>query len=126
MPYADVLRGLRALFAQADATPQERERILASAAPGLDPSERAALLGLPPDRLAVYGSLVRESQAAMLRFVARAATAAIVRFCGVTEAEVARATLFETPRRTGRMRELSARLLDHLRGAGRAWAERCP
>jgi hypothetical protein len=124
--YADVLRGLRALFALGEATSEERAQALSREAPGLAPAEREALLGLPADRVSVYANLVRENQATMLRFVARAATAALVRFCGVPEAEVARATLFDTPRRTGRMRELSARLLDHLRGAGRAWTERCP
>jgi hypothetical protein len=126
VPYADVLRALKALLAKGRATPREREALLARETPGLADEERAALLDVPEERLAVYADLVRENQATVLRFAARSTLSAIVRFGGATEAEVAQATLLETPRRTGRMRELNARLLDHLAGPGRPWVERCP
>jgi hypothetical protein len=127
VPYADVLRGLKALFSLgAGAGPEARARALASEAPGLTESERRSLLDVPGDRVDVYAGLVRENQAGMLRFAAKSTLAAIVRFAGETEEEVARATLLDTPRRTGRTRELTARLLDHLAGPGRAWVDRCP
>jgi hypothetical protein len=127
VPYADVLRGLKALFAlgaRADAA--SRERALSREAPGLAEAERRALLAAPADRVGVYADLVRENQAAMLDFAARATLSAVVRFCGVAKEEVARATLLDTPRRSGRTRELTARLLDHLAGRGAAWVDRCP
>lgn len=126
MPYHDVLAGLRALFLE---KPQGRAQwgaLLQKRAPGLSPAEREALLALPEERLDVYVNLVRDNQAAMLRFVAPTTLEAIVKFCGVTEADVARATLVETPRRTSRLRELAARLVEHLEGPGAPWVAACP
>jgi len=126
VPYHDVLAGLRALFLEKPAARSHWGALLQRRAPGLSPSEREALLALPEDRLDVYVNLVRDNQAAMLRFVAPATIEVLAKFCGAAEADVARATLLETPRRTGRLRELVARLVEHLRGPGAAWVAACP
>lgn len=125
MPYADVLRGLKALFLEQPEA-QSVDVLLASRAPGLSADERRVLTSIPDDRLSIYVGLLRENQATMLDFVAPSTVEVMDRFAGVPRREFARATLVDTPRRTSRLRELSQRVLDHLTGAGRAAIERCP
>src|SRR5262249_35252239 len=124
--YHDVLAGLRALFLE---KPQGRAQwgaLLQKRAPGLSPAEREALLALPEERLDVYVNLVRANQAAMLRFVAPTTPGALVEFCGGAQAAAARAPLVEPPRRPSRLRELAARLVEHLEGPGAPWVAACP
>jgi hypothetical protein len=125
MPYADLLRGLKALFLE---KPEAKsvDALLSSRAPGLSAAERRVLTSIPDDRLAIYVGLLRENQATMLDFVAASTVEVMDRFAGVPRREFARATLVDTPRRTSRLRELSQRVLDHLAGAGRAAVERGP
>ena len=126
MPLADVLSALRALILEKPATRAEWEAHLRRRAPGLTDDERKTLLAIEDERLDVYVNLLREGQATMLEFVAPATASAIEHFCGVAKPELARRMLVETPRRTSRLRELSARVVEHLSGAGAAWVAACP
>ena len=126
MPLADVLSGLRVLFLEKPASRADWEAHLRRRAPGLTDLERAALLALEEERLDVYVGLLREGQSTMLEFVAPATASALERFCGVPRREWARRMLVETPRRTSRMRELAARVVEHLEGPGAEWVAACP
>ena len=126
MAFHDVLSGLKALFLEKPASRDGWRAVLAARAPGLSPAERDALLAIPEDRLDVYVGMLRDNQATMLKFVAPMTIEALARFSGAPEAEVARRTLLEAPRKTSRLRELAARLVEHLRGPGRPWVDRCP
>ncbi len=125
MAYADLLLGLRALFLESPEAPS-REALLDARAPGLSPAERAALAGLPEDRLALYAGLLRENQALMVGFVAPCTLEVAGALAGVPREELARATLLGSPRTSSSLRELGARLVEHLEGRGAAWVERCP
>jgi hypothetical protein len=126
VPFHDVLSGLSALFLEKPANRSQWGGLLHKKAPGLSPSERHALLSIPEDRLDVYVGLLRDNQVTMVKFVAPTTLEAIVKFAGVPEEEVARSMLVETPRKTSRLRELAARVVDHLRGPGAAWVTACP
>ena len=126
MPYHDSLLALRALLLHKTASPEERAVLLSRESPGLSSSERETLVAAPSDRLDVYVDLLRDAQKYMLKFTAPVTFDAIVHFAGVPEAEVVRATLVETPRRTHKLRELSQRVIDHLEGPGAAWVAKCP
>ena len=126
MAFHDVLSGLKALFLERPASRDAWPALLDRRAPGLSEKERATLLAFQDDRLDVYVGLLRDNQATMLRFVAPATLEAITKFAGVAEADVARTTLIETPRQTSRLRELAERFVEHLKGPGRAWVEKCP
>src|SRR5205814_9664357 len=70
VPFHDVLLGLRALFLERPAAKGQWGALLQRRSPDLSPAERQTLLAIPEERLDVYVSLVRENQAALLRFVA--------------------------------------------------------
>ena len=69
MPFADVLRGLKALFLEGPEA-ASRTALLAARAPGLSADERGVLVALEADRLGIYVGMLRENQAVMLEFVA--------------------------------------------------------
>jgi hypothetical protein len=126
VPLADVLSGLRALFLEKPASRADWDAHLRRRAPGLTDAERGALVALEEERLDVYVSLLREGQATMFDFVAPATVSALERFCGVPKSELSRRLFVETPRRTSRLRELAARIVEHLEGPGAAWVAACP
>jgi hypothetical protein len=126
VPLADVLSGLRVLFLEKPASRADWDAHLRRRAPGLSDAERRALLAVEEDRLDVYVSLLREGQATMLGFVAPSTASAIERFAGVTPSEWSRRMLIETPRRTSRLRELAARVVEHLEGPAAPWVAACP